>query len=50
MTGLEVVLAIAGTVVFLMVILGMFLIVPGGAVELGEETADPVRERAAEKV
>ena len=42
MTGLEIVLAFAGLVVFVLVIVGMVLIVPSGAVEAPGKAIDPV--------
>ena len=42
MTGLEIVLALAGLVMFVLVIVGMVLIVPSGAVEERGKAIDPV--------
>lgn len=42
MTGLEVVLAVAGLTVFVMVIVAMILIVPSGTVDGPAGTTDPV--------
>ena len=54
MTGLELALAIAGVVITIMVVAGMFLIVPGGVEAAPVHRADPVppdpergRDRAA---
>ena len=40
MTGLEVLLAVAGLVVTVLVVAGMILITPGGEVELDGEVRD----------
>ena len=40
--GLELALAVAGVVVTILVIIGMFLIVPGGVEPAPDHRADPV--------
>lgn len=41
MSGLEVVLAVAGVLVFILVVVGMILITPAGVVEGQAGTTDP---------
>jgi hypothetical protein len=56
MSGIDVLLAVAGTVVTLLVLAGMVLLVPRGVVEVHAEGADsegsnlsPVADRAARR-